>query len=76
MITGLTLMGMITTAWYVTQPIVLAISASIVGTGGSGESTMNLIQYATIIWGPLFDIIVLFWMIASAQARDITSEVY
>lgn len=71
-------MGMITTAWYVSQPIILALSSSVVDSGVTGEglSIMHLIQFANIIWGPIFDGIILFWMVASAQARDVESDIY
>lgn len=78
-ITGLSLMGMITTAWYVSQTIVVTIATSMFGQIGSsseGISLLNLVEFANIIWGPLFDGIIVFWMVASAQARDVESESY
>lgn len=77
-ITGLTLMGMITVAWYVSQTIILSICQAFIGEIGTGEgySIMSLVQFCNIIWGPVFDIIILFWMIASAQARDVESDIY
>ena len=77
-ITGLTLMGMITVAWYVSQTIVVTIAHGFLPQMGTGEglSLMYLVEFMNIIWGPLFDGIILFWMIASAQARDIESDVY
>ncbi len=71
-------MGMITTAWYISQPIVLQLSQAALGQDLSGTplSLVSLVQFANIIWGPIFDGIILFWMVASAQARDIESEAY
>jgi hypothetical protein len=77
-ITGLTLMLTITVAWYVSQTIVLSICEAFIGEIGTGEgyNIMSLVQFCNIIWGPLFDGIILFWMIASAQARDVESDIY
>lgn len=78
LITGLTLMATITVAWYISQTLVVSIAHSFLPQMGSGEglSVMNLVEFANIIWGPLFDGIILFWMIASAQARDVESDLY
>ena len=43
---------------------------------GGAQSVLNLAVWANIIWGPVFDILVVVWMIASAQARDVESEIY
>jgi hypothetical protein len=77
LITGIVLLGTITTAWYISQPIVLALANGFFGSvTGEGLSILHLVEFANIIWGPAFDGIILFWMVASAQARDIESEVY
>ena len=77
-LTGLTLIFMITTAWYVSQAMVVAISAAVLSvvTEGSGLSVLHLAQFVSIVWGPVFDLIVVAWMITSAQARDVESEIY
>ena len=77
LITGILLMGVVTVAWYISQPIVLSLCAGFFGEiTGEGLNIMHLVQFANIVWGPVFDAIILLWMVASAQARDIESEVY
>lgn len=76
-ITGLALMGMITTAWYISQATVLALANGVLGSvAGEGLNILHLVEFANIIWGPVFDGVILFWMIASAQARDAESDIY
>jgi len=78
-ITGLTLMFTITIAWYISQTIVNSISTAMLGeitSTSEGTSLLYLLQFCNIIWGPIFDILVIVWMIASAQARDVESEIY
>lgn len=78
-ITGLTLIFIITVSWYISQTIVLAIATGLAQQlTGSGESSslLSLIEFCNIIWGPVFDILVVIWMIASAQMRDVESEMY
>lgn len=76
-LTGLSLIFVVTVAWYFSQPVVLSLSNAFISElSGDALSVMHLVQFANIIWGPLFDILIITWMIASAQARDIESERY
>jgi len=79
LITGFTLMFTITVSWYISQTLVNSIATAMLGeisATSEGLSLLNLLVFCNIIWGPIFDILVLVWMIASAQARDVESEIY
>ena len=72
-------MFIITTAWYLGLTIITGITQNLLLSleeGSQGQSLVYLIQYANIFWGPIFDVLVIIWMIASAQARDVESEYY
>ena len=76
-ITGLTLLFIITTAWYVSQPVIVSIAGAFFSSlSGDAQSVMGLVQFCSIIWGPIFDILIIVWMIASAQMRDVESDLY
>lgn len=76
-ITGLTLIFFITVSWYFSQAMVVSISVAIMASLSSdAASVLNLAQFCSIVWGPAFDIIIIIWMIASAQVRDAESEIY
>ena len=79
LITGIGLIFTIGVCWYLSQTIVLQITsttADIIGMSEEGNATLALVEYANILWGPLLIILIIVWMIASAQARDIESEIY
>ena len=76
-VTGLSLMLMITVGWYVTLVMVTSILSAVFTTlSGDAQNVATLANYGAIIWGPLFDFLIVLWMIASAQARDVESEIY
>lgn len=76
-ITGLTLLFIITVSWYISQVIVTGICSALFSTlSGDAAGVMGLAQFASIIWGPILDILVIVWMIAAAQMRDVESEIY
>jgi len=76
-ITGLASMFIITVAWYVTLTMVTALlSGFFTLLSSDAQNTATLANYAAIVWGPFFDLLVVVWMIASAQARDVESERY
>ena len=76
-LTAIALCFAITVGWYISQDLVLSLSTAMLGDiTGEGLNLLNLIQFLTIIWGPLFDILVLIWAIASSQARDPNSVIY
>lgn len=76
---GLLMMFLFTVGWYFTN----AITAGFVSTmfGGltsttEGAGLLNIVLFINAVWGPVFDVIVLMWMIQSAQMRDVESEMY
>jgi len=76
---GIGLIFTIGTGWYLSQTLVLEIASSCLAqitVTEEGASLLNLVEWANILWGPLFIILVIVWMIASAQARDVESEIY
>lgn len=78
-ITGIGLIFTIGVCWYLSQTLVTQIAYTFSGqitATEEGTSTLQLLEYANIVWGPLLIILVIVWMIASAQAKDIESEIY
>jgi hypothetical protein len=77
-ITCIVLCSTITISWYIGLTLISSLGMVIAGQLGSGQDLQvaQLVQYVSIAWGPLFDIIVVIWAIVSSQARDIQSEMY
>lgn len=76
-VTGLTLMLILTVGWYVTLAMVTGLlSVMFTSLSGDAQNVATLANYGAIVWGPLFDFLIILWMIASAQARDVESEIY
>lgn len=78
-LTGIGLIFTIGTGWYLSQTLVLQIAygcEGLITATEEGASLLNLVEWANILWGPLLIILVIVWMIASAQARDVESEIY
>jgi hypothetical protein len=70
-ITAVTLCFSITVGWYISQGIVVQIAhGALAGVTGSAASLVSLIEFANIIWGPLFDVLVILWAIVSSQGDD------
>lgn len=78
-IVGLTLLFVITVSWYVGNAIVsgmlLAFYELLTATEAS-ENVTNIVAFLNIVWGPILDIMVILWMIASAQQIDVESALY
>jgi hypothetical protein len=76
-VTGLALIFVITVSWYTTLAIVTGLlSVFFTGLSGDAQTVATLTNYAAIVWGPIFDFLIVMWMIGSAQARDVESEMY
>lgn len=76
-ITGVSLLFIITVGWYIGMAVGVSLIAVIFPVvEAEGQSVATLINYALILWGPFFDILVVLWMIASAQANDVESSIY
>ncbi len=74
-LTCVVLLFVITISWYISQGIVVPIAHSFLGdVEGQALSTAQLVEYASIIWGPLFDGLVVLWAIVSSQAEDNVSR--
>lgn len=79
MITGLTLLFIITAGWYVSNMVASSILYNVIEEmtlTSEGESLVGLATFLNIIYGPVLDILVIIWMVAAAQQRDIESELY
>lgn len=73
-ITGLTLLFVITVSWYFSQALIVGIASAISGSlGADAASVLSLTEFASIVWGPILDVLVVLWMIASAQVEDVQS---
>jgi hypothetical protein len=76
-LTAVALCFAINFGWYISQDLVLTLAQGALGeVTGQGLNLLNLIEFLNIIWGPLFDILVILWAIVSSQARDPTSVYY
>lgn len=78
-IVGLTLMFAITTTWYFGNVLVVIIGQmayTMVSGNPDATAVIGLLEFVSIVWGPVLDIFVVLWLIASAQARDAESEIY
>ena len=79
-LTALILCMFITVGWYISNLMVTQIAVSnLLGIGAAGSEGYNLaklLEYVNIAWGPLFDVIVVLWAIASSARHDVTSEAY
>lgn len=76
-LTAVALIFSITVGWYISQDLVLSIAHSTLGdVTGRAAQTVSLIEFLNIIWGPLFDILVILWAIVSSQANDPQSVMY
>jgi hypothetical protein len=78
-LTGIILLFTITMGWYISQTLVVSIATAMMPqltSTAEGSSLLSLLEFCNIVWGPVFDFLVVLWMIASAQARDVESEIY
>jgi hypothetical protein len=78
-VTGLLLMFTITVGWYVSNGVTASIAAGYMAqltSSSGGAQITSLVLFANAWWGPIFDAIVVLWMFASAQAKDVESEMY
>ena len=78
LITGLSLIFIVSMSWWVTLPVVIPVARAINGTVtlSAARLTINAIEYAEYIWGPLFIGMIVLWMLISAGKRDVESEIY
>lgn len=82
-IVGLVLIAMVITAWYTAQPL-LAYSIDLVDNfmqqtnwnSTRSSQTFTILDFLSLIWGPIIVIAILVWMFISAQRRDVESEIY
>lgn len=76
-LTCISMCGIITIGWYLSQTIVISIANSMLGgVSGQGLSLLTTIEYVNSWWGPIFDVVVVLWAIMSSQASDVESQVY
>lgn len=74
-LTCVAIMFTVTVGWYISQELVVQIAHQCLSdVTGQGLALLTLIEYANIIWGPLFDILILLWAIVSSQATDPVSR--
>jgi len=78
LISGLGLIFIVSMSWWLTLPIIIPIAraANSTVTLPAARLTINAIEYAEYIWGPLFVVIIVLWMLINAQKRDVESEIY
>ncbi len=76
-LTCISLCGMVTLGWYLSQVIILSIAHGLFSSPtGNTLALLTLIEYVNAWWGPIFCIVIVVWAIVSSQARDVESEVY
>lgn len=78
-VTGLLLMFLFTVGWYMSNAMTGVLISNMMDELTStteGTQLTSLVLFLNAIWGPAMDIIVLVWMAASAQQRDVESEMY
>lgn len=76
-LTTVSVVFVITVGWYIGLELTVKITEGFLGSvTGQALSLTGLIGYAAILWGPLFDIIVIAWAIVNSQAIDPISERY
>jgi hypothetical protein len=76
-LTCVSLCGMVTLGWYLSQTIILSIATALfTAPTGNALSLLTMIEYVNIWWGPIFDIVIVIWAIVSSQAQDTESVVY
>lgn len=80
-IVGLALLSMVTISWYVTQPIIYSLTEGtepILEDLGENSTqsvhTFNFIRFFGTVWGPIFDGVIILWMLVSSSRRDIESD--
>ena len=76
-IIGIFVIGAITSIWYITQPMiysVIAQSENVTATLGAnrteGDNTFTILYLLNIVWGPALILVVIGWMLISAQRDD------
>lgn len=69
--------------WYITQPMVYmlidqsyGITVRMEANTTGGTATFDILQALNILWGPALVVIILVWMLISAQRSDYRSEYY
>lgn len=73
-ITAITLIFSITVGWYISQDLVVNLAHNMLsGVTGEAANLVDLIEFMNIIWGPLFDILVLLWAFASSNVNEVMS---
>ena len=73
-LTAVLLLFSITVGWYISQDLVLNIAHNMLaGVTGKASTTLALVEWMNILWGPLFDLLVVIWAIVSSQRDDPTS---
>ena len=76
LIYGISMLFLVSIGWYASLPIILGIANSLsFGTGVTYSLSLG-IRYASYAWGPALILFILLWMVISAQARDVESEMY
>ena len=73
---GVFIMATITMGWYITLPILLSVSrftASMV-TDANVVAHINFVEIIGYVWGPIFDLGILLYLILFATKRDVQSE--
>ena len=77
-IVALGLFFIVTVSWYVTLPVTIGVARAINGTItlAQAQQTVNVIEYACYIWGPLFDGFIVLWWFMTATQTEVESRLY
>ena len=69
--------AIVTIFWLVGNSIVLAIVNGALGDAtGQAFSLVTIIEYFASWWGPIFDVVIIFWAIMSSEGEEISSALY
>lgn len=69
-------MAVVTAAWWLTMPIILTISSAFEFTIHEAQLVVQMVSFASTIWGPLLDVVIVSWALLNSQKRDVESELF
>jgi hypothetical protein len=76
-VTAIVSCALVTIFWLIGNDIVLAIVNSAIGEPtGQAYSLITILEYFATWWGPVFDVVIIFWAVMSSEQEEISSVLY
>lgn len=73
-VTAIISCAIVTIFWLVSNNIVLAIAnGALQNPTGQSFSLVTIIEYIAAWWGPIFDVVIIFWAIINSEEIEISS---